>query len=131
MQNKMRILSTLLFIFAMDVLGQQSPTKEIQAPVSIKQFVINCLTGTGKGLLSSFEKKKIKLGFDSTTTISDVTVGEPIRTNYITADSIKIADESRPVSKFITQTGGGWLVHCFRMVKLYAFIMLQQITMAK
>lgn len=111
----------MFFIAAMFIYGQQPSLKVHQAPpASIVQFVRECLTGNGNYCLGGFESMKTSFGFDSTTKISDVKVGEPIGEYYIDRDSIHNAEENRPVSKFITRTNE-WMVPLLENDKVICF----------
>jgi hypothetical protein len=94
-------------IIAALIVSKTCAQEKFTPPPEVQKIIDE--TMGGKNLLVDFDQKKFGLGFDSSTSLSDLKAGDPIPTFYIGGDSVRNLDENSAVSRF-TKTPTAWTV---------------------
>ncbi len=100
-----------------------------QVPKEVQDLIHNAFTGTEKTTLTDFNEWKVRMGFDSSTKISDILPGNPIKKYWIVKDSILNANENTPMSKLMNPIIGEYEVPLFlkkNKDKIIAFLILMK-----
>jgi hypothetical protein len=118
-------MKKMLFVIAIltsSIFAQGGSKLDTQVPQEVRDLIHNAINGTENSSLSDFNEWKVRMGFDSSTRVSDLKAGEPIKYYWLIGDSIARATEKTPISALVVPIIGQYDVPLLVNGKIVAFL---------
>jgi hypothetical protein len=118
----MKNVRLLVVLLAGAALAQQVSKIDAGVPQAVQDLIHQAINGTEKTSIIGFDRIKVRMGFDSSTRISDVKAGAPIRCYWLSQDSLMKAHDHTPVSALVVALIGQYEVPLLAKGRIICFL---------
>ncbi len=118
----MKNVSLFVVLLAGAALAQQISKIDTRVPPEVQDLIHQAINGTEKTTIIGFDGIKVRMGFDSSTRISDVKAGAPIRYYWLSIDSLMKANDTTPVSSLVAALIGQYQVPLLIKGRIICFL---------